>query len=126
MPSELAQFISLGKSPRGLQSFLDIANLGICQVFQTLVLRKTEEWLKKLSTTKFSIAPILAVRSEEQHSKKLWISKIRDIFYITYVEWKRVQMNVYAKQNRLTDIENKLVVMSEELEDERDKLGIWD
>ena len=72
------------------------------------------------------MAPILAVRSEEQHSKKLWISKIRDIFYITYVEWKRVQMNVYAKQNRLTDIENKLVVTSEELEEERDKLRIWD
>lgn len=33
MPSELAQFISLGKSPRGLQSFLGIANLDICQVF---------------------------------------------------------------------------------------------
>ena len=35
-------------------------------------------------------------------------------------------MNVYAKQNRLTYIENKLVVTSEELEEERDKLRIWD
>ena len=35
-------------------------------------------------------------------------------------------MNVYTKQNRLTDIENKLVVTNEKLEEERDKLRIWD
>ena len=76
MPSELAQFLSLGKSPKGLQSFLDIANLDICQVFQTLVLRKTEEWGKKLySTTKFSRAPILAVGSENNIAKSFEYQK---------------------------------------------------
>ena len=37
---------------------------------------------------------------------------------------KIIQMNIYAKTNRFTDIENKLVVTKGERKWERDKLGV--
>ena len=39
---------------------------------------------------------------------------------------KIIQMNVYANRNRLTDIENELVVTQGERTGVRDKLGVWD
>ena len=37
-----------------------------------------------------------------------------------------IQMNVYTNRNRLTDIENQLMVTNGEREVGRDKLGVWD
>ena len=47
------------------------------------------------------------------------------IIYITYMQnLKIIQIKVYAKRKRLTDIENKLVITKQK-EGERKKSGVW-
>ena len=58
--------------------------------------------------------------SREYHTK--WSKSERDKCYmisLTCVIWKIIQMNVYTKRNRLTDIENKLMVTKGEREGAR-------
>ena len=49
--------------------------------------------------------------------------KINTLWYHQYVESK-IQMNTSRKQNRLTDIENRLVVAGKEGGEGR--MGVWD
>ena len=37
-----------------------------------------------------------------------------------------IQMNLFTNRNKLTDIENKLMVTKGERRRGRDKLGVWD
>ena len=52
----------------------------------------------------------------------------RQISYDITYRWTlkiMIQMNLFTEQNRLTDIENKLMVTKGKRQ-ARDKLGVWD
>ena len=53
-------------------------------------------------------------------------TKTNTIYHL-YVDSKKIiQMNIYTQnRNRLTDIEDKLLVTKEEKKVGRDKLGVW-
>ena len=44
--------------------------------------------------------------------------------YMEY-KFKKIQMNLFVKQEQIIDIVNKLVVPKGEREGERDKLEVW-
>ena len=65
----------------------------------------------------------IIILREVRHTKK---DKYRMISPICGIYKKMIQMNLFSKRNRSTDIENKLMVTKGERGKVRDKLGVWD